>query len=794
MTAPAGFGDAPPTTGAPAGFGDAPPSAPPGFTSAPPPVSGGGAPSGFGDAPPVTPPVQRILSAVQHGKPLGKALHGIPQLRGVQHVETDVRANLDWARHHPVDAFFQTLSAPQRAVAAWLTTGNENEVWGPGYAHAIGTAITHGDARSVAAQTTGVEQFFGMPTHAAIDQFVKTHVPAQLRPYASAVLTGGEDFAAQSATDPLSYVGVREITMPLQIAHHLFQAGHVAQGAHAAAQAVGLGRVFSHLASLGQTYRQGVQTVGEHLNTFFGVRPDLDAHFTQQGKQARIAIENSEYAKAARAMEHDVAAAAQGGPAAVQRYLQYIVDHGTAQTRAEAQSVAHQMGVLVQATHAAPSRILALGRGTASRVAQQITTDAIDAADALTRTRNAVRSGMIARRTEAYVQHFGGNNPNAAPLDFTRIATEDPRGVALRQALDKIGLGGVAAFSRGLQRAAVFVNPFPHGVKNVGQLAYLAGGARVVPEAFAHMFAGAGRGVAGFVQASGNLGDRLHAMGENMSALSAADKARLEQIGAAPTYTHGLHGPGHGTLWDNVPGYRQFTGGMQNVMQTMEEGWRKALLDQLDRQMGPSRNAQDELRKGYEVAKRIGDYRNQNGFVKLFEAIGGPFVAFRLGIVPQNIVKALHDNPGRVLALLRAPQDLQANRTQQAQAANRLEVGGPTDDFAKMVFAPGNYLTSPSSLGMVGSAIQSQFHPQGEPLSQDIASAARYNVPGASEAEDLANTWWLGDSMPGQQMSLADKLTATTLHQLGMYFLAQKNKKQRDAEKAEYKRIRKEGP
>ena len=261
-------------------------------------------------------------------------------------------------------------------------------------------------------------------------------------------------------------------------------------------------------------------------------------------------------------------------------------------------------------------------------------------------------------------------------------------------------------------------------------------------------------------------------------------RERLTGMAAAsPDYAYGVEKGVAGTLRSTS----------SQAMVRIEDGWRQAILEMLDRKKptrwGTEFEDKDELLKGAIINDRLGDYRNQAAFVRLFEGLGGPFVAFRMGIVPRNVVMALKENPERVMAIIRAQYDLNVNR--KGHRANELEIGGPVGDFAKNVFNLPSYIQT--TLGMPD--FLQQYQGVGDPWSEVALRTAQQYIPGASIASEAAQVA-TGTAMPGpgphhhQPMTLPDQIAVSVLMALGMYF---KEKPLRQTERARVTQIHKQG-
>lgn len=688
--------------------------------------------------------VSTVVHALQHGKPVGKALASAPALRGAAHAEADLRQRLDLIKKHPVEGFFDVLSSGQRAVGSITESVEKHR----DLRHSLG-ALAHDvfmtpdetqNAHIRAATTESIRALFHAPTHNAVDHWVESWAPKQLQPYAKAIMKGGEDLGLQTVSDPTTLVG----GVLFKTAGKLIQGAHTAVVLHAAAEANGAGKMFEALRPVAKAYAETANRVGEGARTLFKPRADLDRFFTEDGRRARLSIENAEFHAATERRVGDEAAI-KGGTAA-QRLAMY-----------------ERAGVRVAKKYT-PQEVAELS--------------ADEQAQVLRAANDEMRNRLIAQRSRDF---FGQNldllrrSADGSPVAITnwnKIKTFDESNdvASLAARMKDARLTGPL---RDLMRVSIFLNPLPHGFKNVGQLAYLAGG-------FPAIF----RGMKAMLPA-----------GRDPAVLKA-----LREAGALPSYTqHTIEN----SIWNKViPGWSKVAGGMQDAMTHMEAGWRAGLWETLAKKL-PGDTERDRLVRAAMVNEHLGDYRNQSAFVHFFESLGGPFVAFRLGIVPHAVARAIAENPQRVLTILRSSEDLQRNRDSAQRGAgplsigpNELNFGGPVEDAAKMLpdgafglEQPLTFLTSPSTLGPLGEVFNFVRYAPDHSAMDELASLGARYIPGGELAQ-LGYNLAAGGAMPNQKMTLTDRLISSTLEGLAVYFARQQTLRQQHLE---VQRIRKEG-
>jgi hypothetical protein len=358
----------------------------------------------------------------------------------------------------------------------------------------------------------------------------------------------------------------------------------------------------------------------------------------------------------------------------------------------------------------------------------------VDLAKRLEEGRWKTTRHIIDTKFEQYLNKFGGakdslkkpadqnvslftNKPPAEEYDLSKLSYGPPKNK--QTILTKAGKLGTAS---------VEGNPLPHGLKNLGDLTYLAGGPRAYGAGLAYTSKG----------------------------LDARQIQRMLNMGlSTPDYLHDIAGPLSAVL---KPG--------QQLLNRLELGYRQGLLDHYDAAMGPSRTIQDEYAKAGLIRRDLGDYRNVSAFIRFLQAMGGPFVAFRIGTIPSAVGRALLSNPQRLENLVRPDVDVNTDPNLMGKSPSEAVTGGPGDDFAKVIFDTPDYLSSPSTLGPLGQ-LYSQFKETqqgyGERLSEAASQLADQYVPGAAAARTGAE-FYAATGLPGstQARGLADAAYGST--------------------------------
>jgi len=566
-----------------------------------------------------------------------------------------------------------------------------------------------------------------IPTHEQIDNYIKQHAWS---PYVGTAAKTGEDILSQvmeaGPVDALATVGGRIGTGVLRYA-----AQHLG--------AMGAGNAFNFL-------KPGAQHLENAFKDVFGIRRDLDkAGFTTQGKRARIGVENSELA-AQQAREHEFKKAAENTDSSIHTFLQHMATHGDRNTSRLAQAYQglfkkhgmetimdpehpefkNQLAELIQGYNGAKPGQGSLKRDIDRGIDNILSMSPEERLEFFHKLNNETTDKNIKQITQRLFSNDAGLFKGTQE-DLDKVTHVDQRNVARfakSNPLNRLGLRNAA-------KQAIIWDPLTHGFKNVGQMAYMAGGLPAVLRGIYHMVKGVPPEV----------------------------EQRLESMGAmAPNYAE--------------KGKSGIKGHIEDFAHRLEAGWRAGLADTLEQKLGPPKTEAEKYIRGWMINDHIGDYRNQSAFVKFFEGLGGPFVAFRLGIVPQNAVRTLKEHPQRLAELYRAQQDLNENR--QGKRTNTFEVGGPFKDIAEYVSDPYKFMQE----SMSGELTGEDFRNMGMSLMSNY-------VPGAGAVGDEANIL-SGTNRPGQDTTLQDKLFDSVASFFGMRYNRKKTAKQ---ENLKYKDI-----
>ena len=685
-------------------------------------------------------------------------------------IEDRLRSTWSWLTDKGTDVATGILGAPQRAVGG-AVFGIEQHQQPLQVLKQIWSDATHVDIATQARDTESIRAALHAPTHDQIDAFVKQHVPHDMRPYASGILKAGEDVMLQTLSDPLTYVG--GLGLWAKGVRGAMRGASTVQAMMDVAARYGMKSAFPGLKQAAEAYQGALAFYGK----WFHVRPELDQFFSPSGKAARLQIEKQTKQElgALRVRPQDVA----DDDTAKKLYLQMIFDHGS--PKASKDAAQYLAGANVKVTRGklnATGSMLHAGN-VQSGIQDFMEMTPEERAAKLNSMAGDTEKGEIARRTEEYVkQHPEALRSGGTQIpNYRKIPTES-KPIFGAQGNKLIEQG--TDWFRKLNQASVYLNPFPHGLANVGQLMYLAGGMHVVPEALKYMAYALARDTGRVAKIPG--ADRIGASFEK-------DVQRLRSGGAVPDYTSGAF---H-SIWSSLPGWKQIAGPMQKALEEMEIGWRVSRLRQLDRTLGPSKSAKDELLKMRTVEEAVGDYENQNAFVELLKAMGGPWVAFHMGIVPRALLKAVKEHPERVLLLARIQDALQQQRSGKGQKDSLLKLPGSP---LRAITNPVAYGSGPASFGLVEGYKKFVESLDYEPFGRAVAEQAqRFNPFGdwLRVAVDAAS----GAGMPGPRIhghdtiqkpqTMTDHLITAMLETLGGYYMRQQSAAAKRAQQREEK-------
>jgi hypothetical protein len=625
--------------------------------------------------------------------------------------------------HYPLEGMDAILGAGQRFVAG-ATTTQMKQMQAAAAQHANPAQAVFG--AMIGGHMQGLYDAFhpsDMPRQAQViqDTLSMLHLPMNDTGWKRA----GEVFLAQTLTDPLSVLPWMKT---------MAEAAKVPGAMRAVQAGMGEGKDMSFLRGLvGQQATESIAKASaqakvwmKQTQDFFSSRPELSENLDNSGKAYRLGIENrvGKYINASETADTQMLEGAENQintftgniPKQIaQRILQPGYVYGDTHMRAMAQAMGYEPTAAEMA--AEPAKLLSYNVQARYRgLLNSLQAEGADVMgilkDHLADGRQMLGKTLVNTETQRVLERYGGWIGDG-PIDASKLS-QSGAVIGAKSPLRVLGTLG---------KESVMANPFPHGIKNVGILQYLRGG---LP-AFGKGLMYATRGI------TDEAAQRLSVMGED-----------------APEYLRDLKGP-----WKRVPLVRGVVGIGQKILNRLEGGYRSALLDHLDKEVGPSLTEADELLKGQMIRDALGDYKNVSAFVSMLQAMGGPFVAFRVGIVPKAVSQAIVRNPQRVEGLTRAQKDIEDN--------TGMEIGGPISDFAKMTAGPYSalgFFDSPSTTGPVGSAVQFGISGKmGTPTPpKELMAQTAFQYAGPFSA--LGSLWGIPYPAPGKQMGQFDLRSA----------------------------------
>lgn len=161
-------------------------------------------------------------------------------------------------------------------------------------------------------------------------------------------------------------------------------------------------------------------------------------------------------------------------------------------------------------------------------------------------------------------------------------------------------------------------------------------------------------------------------------------------------------------------------------------GLRLALDDELKRQ------GKVGFEAGGQIRDILGDPTNQAPFIRELRArYGANFPAWRLGVVPRAMTKALRENPKALQTYVKLERLLSDDITQPLFGAD-FDFGGPVEDYASMASGNPSFYTSQSTIGwpsILAAMVAARNRGQ---LGQEAVNQGLRVTPGGSMAESLS--------------------------------------------------------
>jgi hypothetical protein len=579
-------------------------------------------------------------------------------------------------------------------------------------------------------------------------------------PSASQLLvTAAHHAAVNPATKPLIHAGVT--------------AGRLITGqAYRLLKKHGAGPFFEHLAEAYRGTKNSAADIAKNLHDAFVVRPDLlDAGLTPTGRDVRVQLENASRVRKVQDFKKDESVV-HSADASAARFQEYAAEHGPQGTGSlkdadfknenlpvpKSQVKEWEKKVTDKMFPKGINEGLARGdkAGLAERTAkvqekmQKLRPD-LDAA--FRKARPNKLDNIRQMDPDERSEFFSYLRDNVHKNELAR-KSKDVFSEAGGKALIKKGAGSIpdwesyrapkvtpvakaAKTAADLGRAGIELNPLPHAVGNVGTLQFLGGGLDAVT-----------RGVAAMVKPVDHVAE-----------------STLTEMGAGvPEYIGGHMG--------GVPGYADLVNRSSGILHKMELGWRTGMLEHLDRVMGPTvAGTKAHYIKGALINKKLGDYNALTAFARTFASFGGPYVAYKFGVLPKALLDSIIHNPINVETLLRTEGQVQDNRAGAKE--DKYSGSDPGEELGQMTTNPLQYVINTATMGAVHdiNEVTNDWNaPQDthETWDQGLFKIAQNHfAPLGVVAGAMENAQ--GKSMAGQPMTFADHVISALISSLNQH-------------------------
>jgi len=680
---------------------------------------------------------------------------------------SDLWHNWKEASNHPIQSVLDILGSPQRLEGAVAENITAHRDLHDSLNH-ISDLVWHPSEEKVQKARSQLQRNLGLANDADIDTMINGrnwHALNQLKPYVKNALKTVNNVATDTIGDPFALVsdvgtlarnlgGIKEVPDVTTMIHHavstavnnpatrpLLHAGAntsrlITGHVHNLLVAHGAGPAFAHLKQAVQGSKNMASNTHRILENVFVTRPDLlRAGLTHEGRDVRIQLENAQRVAKHKDLVED-SAVVNDANASVRRYAQYVHGHASPRRSAAAQAV------LPTHLHSPNPPTGSLTKSYTTQDIRAMSPD--ERLEAFKHIRDNIHDNELARKSkDVFSPHAPGKIlTKGGVINWSKYRAPDNK-----------FLRDVAKHTKKMSdmgRAGIELNPLPHGISNVGTLSALGGGLNAMTHGVAHM----------------------------IKPIDHVVKGRLDSMGAGTPEYIGGHAPNY------FPGYAEATNAMSGLLGKMEHGWRAGLLDHLDHVLGPSApGSKEEYLKGALINKKLGDYTNQSAFVKFFSAIGGPFVAYHLGILPKAVIDSVKHNPINWETVARLRDQNQQNR--EGHNRNELSSGDPVTESAKAAFNPPGYVMSTSALPLLwtaGNELANDWqHPSktGETWDKGLLNIAETHFAPLGMAMGTAENMQ-GKSFAGQSMTLTDHLAAAIMGSLNQHihhFPSQKTEK-----------------
>jgi hypothetical protein len=171
------------------------------------------------------------------------------------------------------------------------------------------------------------------------------------------------------------------------------------------------------------------------------------------------------------------------------------------------------------------------------------------------------------------------------------------------------------------------------------------------------------------------------------------------------------------------------------------------------------------------INKRLGDYHNLSAFARAFASYGGPYVAYKLGVLPKAVLDSVRTNPLFFDTVARTEQQAQDNR--QGAHQDKWSGSDPVSETGKMTTAPAGYVIDTATMGLVHDYMElandwTNANETHETFDQGVLKILENHIaPLGLAAGAIENIQ--GKSFAGQPMSFADHMMAAIMGSLNQH-------------------------
>ena len=565
--------------------------------------------------------VNHIIKAMGDRKDPLKALGRTPELNPIRQGENSAKQQWIWFKKNALEGMGDILSAPMRAEQAIVSTVSDpkafheflsndkvraqklrdfnNVIWHP--TEQVKEKGQEGFRRAVN-KTLGHEI---LPSDKEVDSAIRRHIwkPAdgayqKLVPGLSATAQIVNDFAQQTMADPFTPIDAagKGLAMAgVNIAPHLY--GYAQKGIQAGTGVARAAYSMMHPEVQKAFGHLGnwIKSAEETGDKLFGVRRDLDSVGFTREGKQIRMAVENRHDARYGEFKKKAQATLNDPNTSAALYVQHI-PHTSGYGAAKINKDVAELNNAATTVERRKSILHGMGKN--------------------------IRNGKIEDDTHRLLannpKYFKGNVADIKNINMDKVSKIHEMAQNRPEVFEKMSNIG---------KQAIMWNSLPHGLVNEGALTFMAGGIPAM----------------------------MHGINAMVRPVAQADIDFLKDHGALPEHMFDAYSGSNPLLRANAAVNHQ----SQNMLEHIELGWRVGLMKTLEKKLGPATTEEDKLLRGWLINDKVGDYRNQNAFTTFFQALGGPFTAFHLGIVPKAFLQTLRDNPGRIKNYQRLGEDIQ---------------------------------------------------------------------------------------------------------------------------------------